>query len=40
MLAMLRARLDNEPGRELAIAAGEQARITRLRLDKLLAAGG
>lgn len=40
MLAMLRARLANEPARELAVAADEQARITRLRLDKLLAAGG
>jgi 2-oxo-4-hydroxy-4-carboxy-5-ureidoimidazoline decarboxylase len=35
MLALLRARLPNDPERELAIAAGEQARITRLRLDKL-----
>jgi 2-oxo-4-hydroxy-4-carboxy-5-ureidoimidazoline decarboxylase len=35
MLALLRARLPNDPARELAIAAGEQARITRLRLDKL-----
>jgi 2-oxo-4-hydroxy-4-carboxy-5-ureidoimidazoline decarboxylase len=37
MLALLRARLGNDPERELAIAAGEQARITRLRLDRLLA---
>ncbi len=37
MLALLRARLGNDPARELAIAAGEQARITRSRLDKLLA---
>jgi 2-oxo-4-hydroxy-4-carboxy-5-ureidoimidazoline decarboxylase len=35
MLALLRARLANDPTRELAIAAGEQARITRLRLEKL-----
>jgi len=36
MLAMLEARLGNDPARELEIAAGEQAKITRLRLDKLL----
>ena len=35
MLALLEARIGNEPERELAIAAGEQARITRLRLEKL-----
>ena len=37
MLGLLEARLGNDPGRELAIAAGEQARITRLRLEKLAA---
>ena len=37
MLDLLRARLDNDPGAELRIAAAEQAQITRLRLDKLLA---
>ena len=37
MLALLEARLGNAPERELAIAAGEQARITRLRLEKLAA---
>jgi 2-oxo-4-hydroxy-4-carboxy-5-ureidoimidazoline decarboxylase len=37
MLANLRERLANDPGRELSIAAGEQARIMRLRLEKLLA---
>ncbi len=37
MLALLEARLGNDPARELAIAAGEQARITRLRLEKLAA---
>jgi 2-oxo-4-hydroxy-4-carboxy-5-ureidoimidazoline decarboxylase len=37
MLALLRARLPNDPESELAIAAGEQAKITRLRLEKLLA---
>ena len=36
MLAELRRRLDNQPAPELRIAAGEQAKITRLRLDKLL----
>lgn len=35
MLALLRGRIDNDPGRELAIAAGEQRKITRLRLEKL-----
>jgi len=37
MLSLLRERLANEPDAELPIAAGEQARITRLRLEKLLA---
>ena len=36
MLAMLRARLPNDAETELRIAAGEQAKITRLRLEKLL----
>ena len=35
MLSLLEARLGNDPERELAIAASEQARITRLRLEKL-----
>jgi len=35
MLALLRARLANDPATELTIAAGEQAKITRLRLEKL-----
>lgn len=35
MLDLLRARLDNPPAAELRIAAGEQARITALRLAKL-----
>ena len=35
MLALLKARLDNDPARELAVAAAEQAKITRLRLEKL-----
>lgn len=35
MLGLLEARLGNDPERELAVAAREQARITRLRLEKL-----
>jgi 2-oxo-4-hydroxy-4-carboxy-5-ureidoimidazoline decarboxylase len=35
MLSLLQARLPNPPGPELAIAAGEQAKITRIRLEKL-----
>ena len=38
MLALLQARLTNEPADEILIAAGEQNKITRLRLEKLLAA--
>ena len=37
MLAILRARLANDPETELRTAAAEQAKITRLRLEKLLA---
>lgn len=37
MLALLRQRLKNPPAEELCLAAGEQAKITRLRLEKLLA---
>jgi OHCU decarboxylase len=36
MLAALRERLGNDPGAELRIAAEEQRKITRLRLEKLL----
>lgn len=36
MLAALRERLGNDPGTELRTAAGEQAKITRLRLERLL----
>jgi OHCU decarboxylase len=36
MLALLRKRLQNGPVAELRIAAEEQRRITRLRLEKLL----
>ncbi len=35
MLALLQARMHNDPDAELAIAAGEQAKITKLRLAKL-----
>ncbi len=38
MLAALEARLGNDPGLELRVAADEQAKITRLRLAKLLGA--
>ncbi len=37
MLAILRSRLENDAEDELRIAAGEQAKITELRLKKLLA---
>jgi OHCU decarboxylase len=36
MLALLTSRLDNDPPTELAIAAAEQSKITRLRLEKLV----
>ena len=36
MLALLRNRLQNDPGAELRTAAEEQRKITRLRLEKLL----
>jgi 2-oxo-4-hydroxy-4-carboxy-5-ureidoimidazoline decarboxylase len=39
MLELLRARLPNEPAAELEIAAGEQRKITAIRLAKLLAEG-
>ena len=35
MLAALRERLGNDPATELRVAAGEQRKITRLRLEKL-----
>lgn len=38
MLEILKGRLGNDPSAELAIAAEEQRQITRLRLEKLLAA--
>ena len=36
MLGLARKRLRNDPERELRIAAGEQGKITRLRLKRLL----
>ncbi len=36
VLAALRGRMGNEPKMELRVAAGEQARITRLRLERML----
>ncbi|MBK5255973.1 MAG: 2-oxo-4-hydroxy-4-carboxy-5-ureidoimidazoline decarboxylase [Vicinamibacteria bacterium] len=36
MLALLRARLDNDPIDELRVAAAEQMKITRLRIERLL----
>jgi 2-oxo-4-hydroxy-4-carboxy-5-ureidoimidazoline decarboxylase len=39
LLALLRARLANDAETELAVAAAEQGKITRLRLDKLFAEG-
>jgi OHCU decarboxylase len=35
MLALLQERLSNDPDTELRVAASEQAKITRLRLEKL-----
>jgi OHCU decarboxylase len=40
MLALLRQRLGNDPAAELRVAAGEQSKITRIRLEKLLASHG
>lgn len=37
MLDILRGRLPNDPERELGIAAEEQRKITRIRLEKLIA---
>lgn len=37
MLALLQARLPHEPSQEIHVAMSEQAKITRLRLEKLLA---
>jgi 2-oxo-4-hydroxy-4-carboxy-5-ureidoimidazoline decarboxylase len=35
MLALIRQRLSSDPGLEIRIAAAEQAKITRIRLEKL-----
>jgi len=35
MLVLLHARLSNDPETELRVAAGEQAKITQLRLEKM-----
>lgn len=35
LLAILQSRLPNAPGQEIRIAAGEQEKITQLRLEKL-----
>ncbi len=40
LLELLRARLANDPTTELEVAAAEQAKITRLRLKKLVAGSG
>ncbi|ATB29028.1 2-oxo-4-hydroxy-4-carboxy-5-ureidoimidazoline decarboxylase [Melittangium boletus] len=37
MLGLLRERISNPPDQELRVAAGEQAKITHIRLEKLLA---
>jgi 2-oxo-4-hydroxy-4-carboxy-5-ureidoimidazoline decarboxylase len=39
MLAQMEKRMNNEPAAELKVAAGEQAKITRLRLERLLDPG-
>ncbi len=39
MLALLQSRLQNDADTEIRVAAEEQRRITRVRLEKLLAAG-
>ena len=36
MLKEMEKRMNNEPAAELRVAAGEQAKITRLRLEKLV----
>lgn len=36
MLSNLESRMGNDPKRELTVASGEQMKITRLRLEKLL----
>jgi 2-oxo-4-hydroxy-4-carboxy-5-ureidoimidazoline decarboxylase len=36
MLGLLRSRIDNDPAREIQIAAAEQAKITALRLEAVI----
>ena len=36
MLALINERMHNDPETEIRVAAGEQSKITRLRLEKLL----
>ncbi len=36
MLEILKSRIDNNPDDELRISAGEQAKITKIRMEKLL----
>ena len=36
MLALIKERINNDRDTELAIAANEQAKITKIRLEKLL----
>ena len=36
MLSILKSRIDNNTDKELHIAANEQAKITKIRLEKLL----
>jgi 2-oxo-4-hydroxy-4-carboxy-5-ureidoimidazoline decarboxylase len=36
MLSLLESRLPNDPALEIKIAAAEQAKITKLRLEKLI----
>jgi hypothetical protein len=35
MLGLLRERMDHDPEKELLVAAEEQKKITRIRLEKL-----
>ena len=39
MLALLRTRLHNDPAEEVVVAAGEQMKITRIRIEKMLEEG-
>ena len=39
MLSILQSRLENDAATEIRVAAEEQRKITRIRLEKLLAVG-